>query len=161
MEYWEFLLQKEGDRTWLPLESAEVEILEGRYRLMAHGAQADAVVEVRISQLLLEEMPPKRRVLKRQGQTNQDGLMVVMPFTQLHPGTWEIRCLGGDPLDDLMGDSWQYGVQFQVSPQSSDETDDWDANWSPVADQETVSADRIAVSSLSEVILNVSGLAPI
>ncbi|MGP1374765.1 MAG: hypothetical protein ACTS3T_18185 [Almyronema sp.] len=147
MEYWEFLLQKEGDRTWLPLESAEVEILEGRYRLMAHGSQANATVEVRISQLLLEEIPPKRRVLKRQGKTNQDGLMVVMPFTQLHAGTWEIRCMGGDPLNDLMGDSWQHNIQFQVLPPSSDEIDDWEADWSPVANQETVAADKVIASS--------------
>ncbi|NEQ31714.1 MAG: hypothetical protein F6K04_12035 [Leptolyngbya sp. SIO4C5] len=147
MEYWEFLLQKEGDRTWLPLESAEVEILEGRYRLMAHASQANVAVEVRISQLLLDEIPPKRRVLKRQGQTNQDGLMVVMPFTQLQAGTWEVQCVGGDPLNDLMGDSWQQTIQFQILPRNLDETDDWEANWTPVLEQETVTADQTVTSS--------------
>jgi len=34
MQSWEFLLQKEGDRVWLPLESPDVEILEGRYRVI-------------------------------------------------------------------------------------------------------------------------------
>jgi hypothetical protein len=32
-EDWAFLLQQEGDRAWLPLESPDVEVLEGRYRL--------------------------------------------------------------------------------------------------------------------------------
>jgi hypothetical protein len=71
MEYWEFLLQGEGDQNWLPLDASQVEILEGRYRVMAHTSQTDTAVDIRISQLLLDHTPPKRRSLKRQGQTQQ------------------------------------------------------------------------------------------
>lgn len=127
MDQWEFLLQQEGDRTWLPLESATVEILEGRYRVMAHSNYANTAVEVRISHVNPDQMPPKRRVLKRHHQTNPEGLIVVMPFTHLKPGAWDLRCIGGDLMNDMLGEGWQYSVQLQVMPQSSeDEPTDWD-----------------------------------
>ncbi len=55
MEYWEFLLQKEGDRSWLPLESPTVEILEGRYRVVARSSRKQTNVEVRIIHQATEE----------------------------------------------------------------------------------------------------------
>lgn len=145
MEYWEFLLQKEGDQSWLPLESSQVEILEGRYRVMAHTSQVEHPVTIRISQLLAEQMPPKRRVLKRRGQTNLTGLMVVMPFTWLKAGTWEIHCLDGlaeiaaiEPGAQAPGAAaqkgWHYAVQLQVLPQDADEVEAWFAeDWNAIA----------------------------
>lgn len=136
MEYWEFLLQKEGDHTWLPLESAKVEILEGRYRVMAHSSRINAPVEVRISHLLLDRMPPKRRVLKRMGQINAHGLMVVLPFTQLQPGTWEVQCTNPDVMDTLLGETWQHAIQLRVVSHEDEVGESWDEDesWS---DQDT------------------------
>lgn len=118
MEYWEFLLQQEGDQSWLPLDTAQMEILEGRYRIMAHTSQVDTLVQIQISQRLLDQVPPKRRSLKRQGRTNGDGLLVVMPFTRLRPGTWDIQCSGPlaeQPASDESS-SWRYAIQLQVLP---------------------------------------------
>src|SRR5437868_135475 len=102
MEVWEFLIQKDGDRSWLPLESPDVEILEGRYRVVARSSRVDTSVEVCISHIAIAEEPPKRRVQKRSSRTNHDGLIVVIPFTRLQPGIWELRCTG-DLMADFMG----------------------------------------------------------
>ncbi|WP_068816873.1 hypothetical protein [Phormidesmis priestleyi] len=126
MEYWEFLLQKEGDRSWLPLESPTVEILEGRYRVVARSSRKQTNVEVRIMHQATEEVPPKRRTQKRSNRTNADGLVVVIPYTSLKSGTWELTC-SGDLMSELMGNGWQYSVQFEVSPIEPDE--EWEPNW--------------------------------
>jgi len=126
MEYWEFLLQKEGDRSWLPLESPTVEILEGRYRVVARSSRKQTNVEVRIMHQATEEVPPKRRTQKRSNRTNADGLVVVIPYTSLKSGTWELTC-SGDLMSELMGNGWQYSVQFEVSPIEPDE--EWEPDW--------------------------------
>ena len=115
MEFWEFLLQKEGDRSWLPLESPNVEILEGRYRVVARSSRPNTILEIKVTQQDLNEMPPVRRIQKRPGKTNPQGLVVVMPFTRLQPGDWELRCTG-DLMDDMLGNGWSQMVLLQVVP---------------------------------------------
>ncbi|MEP0778065.1 hypothetical protein NDI39_10605 [Microcoleus sp. ZQ-A2] len=112
MEYWEFLLQKEGDRTWLPINS-KTEIEAGRYRVVAHSSRINTDVEICIIHDSTEEVPPKRRSQKRSRRTNPEGLMVVIPFTYLRPGFWEFRCCG-DIMSDFLGNSWQHSVQLVV-----------------------------------------------
>jgi len=92
MEEWEFLIQKEGDREWLSVESPEVEILEGRYRMVARCSRNNVPVEIRAIYQSSEEFPPKRRMQKRGTRTNAEGLMVVIPFTRLKPGFWDFTC---------------------------------------------------------------------
>ncbi|MEM9906631.1 MAG: hypothetical protein AAF921_16560 [Cyanobacteria bacterium P01_D01_bin.44] len=127
MDYWEFLIQQEGDRTWLPLETKQVEILEGRYRIAAHTSHKNAPVDVRVSQLMTAEMPPRRRVRKRRSQTNENGLIIIFPYMQLQAGHWEVTCSTANVMDDLLGGGWQYNVHLQVLPRAED---DWDPNWS-------------------------------
>ncbi|WP_035991848.1 hypothetical protein [Leptolyngbya sp. KIOST-1] len=143
MEYWEFLLQKEGDRSWLPLDASQVEILEGRYRVMAHTSHCQTPVRIQISQMLAGEQrdgqrtaaaaPPKRRTLRRQSETNRNGLMVVMPFTRLREGTWDIQCARGDnpgvvSTDSDTSQAWCYAVQLRVVAQDSADDGDWFAD---------------------------------
>ncbi|WP_448602208.1 hypothetical protein [Thermoleptolyngbya sp.] len=125
MAFWEFLIQQEGDRSWLPLESPDVEILEGRYRVVARSSRVNTPVEISVIQTLTTEHPPRRRVQKRMGQTNPDGLLVVLPFTRLEPGAWELRCVG-DLMADLMGEGWGYGVKLQVLSHETDADGDDD-----------------------------------
>ncbi|MDV3353272.1 hypothetical protein QGP82_31655 [Leptothoe sp. LEGE 181152] len=128
MRYWEFLIQQEGDQTWLPLETRQVEILEGRYRMAAHTSYDSTSVEVRVSQLLLDEIPPRRRVRKRKANTNDSGLLAIFPFIKLSPGRWEIECNSPNVIDDFLGEGgWHYSVQLQVTPRDED---DWEPNWS-------------------------------
>jgi hypothetical protein len=123
MEFWEFLLQKEGDRSWLPLESPSVEILEGRYRIVARSSRPNATIEIRVTQQDLYETPPVRRIQKRSSKTNPQGLVVIMPFTRLQPGDWELRC-ASDLMDEMMGDGWNQSLQLQVLPVDTDWTED-------------------------------------
>jgi hypothetical protein len=136
MEYWEFLLQQEGDSNWLPLDTSQMEILEGRYRIMAHCSQAQTSIDVHVSHVFTEQVPPKRRSLKRQGQTNENGLMVVLPFTRLTAGTWDIHCKGISTTGDVAAeanpqppsDTWHYAIQLRVLSQDAGEDGDWFAD---------------------------------
>lgn len=114
MKEWTFLLQKDGDRSWLPLDSADVEILEGRYRIVAQTDHPDTDISIRICHLATEEDPPKRRIQKRSYRTNANGLMVVSPFTLLQPGDWELSCFLTDPMSDLVGDMLHQAVRLRV-----------------------------------------------
>ena len=134
MKYWEFLIQKEGDQTWLPLETQQVEILEGRYRVVAHTDRANTSMNVRVSQLVMDEMPPRRRVRKRVGTTNDSGLVLVMPFVNLKPGQWDVKC---SSLEGAEGEPWQYSVQLQVFAHTEE---DWSGEWPVPNDHETASS---------------------
>jgi hypothetical protein len=118
MEQWQFLIQKQGDRAWQSLESPSVEILEGRYRVVARTASANTDVEVRVTHLSQQENPPRRRIHKRSRRTNVEGLMAVIPFTYFAVGEWELRC-SGDLMSDILGRSWHQTLRLQVLPISS------------------------------------------
>lgn len=133
MAYWEFLIQQEGDRSWLPLDTPDVEILEGRYRVVARSSQPNTPVEIRVTHQAIYEAPPKRRTQMRSSQTNPDGLMMVIPFTRLQPGIWELRCIS-DVMTDLLGNGWQHRVLLHVMPHDAQLTDDWTGDWSPGED---------------------------
>ena len=112
MKKLEFLLQKEGDRAWLPLETPDVEILEGRYRVVARVPHPNADIEIRVSYTSLLQVPPQRQVQSRSTRTNPEGLVVIIPYTRLKPGKWELSCLA-DP-ESKPAKPWQYGVQLEV-----------------------------------------------
>jgi len=128
MAFWEFLLQKEGDRSWLPLESSKVEVLEGRYRIVAHSSQPNMAIEIRIVHDATAEMPPIRRTQKRFSRTNQNGLVVIMPFTRLLPGVWELRCTS-DLMAEMLGEGWQRTMRLQVLPLEIEIGDEWNPDW--------------------------------
>ena len=118
MEQWQFLIQKQGDRAWQSLESPSVEIIEGRYRVVARTTSANTDVEVRVTHLSPVESPPRRRIHKRSRRTNAEGLMAVIPFTYFAVGEWEVRC-SGDLMSDILGRSWQQILRLQVLSISS------------------------------------------
>ena len=92
MQSWEFLLQKEGDRVWLPLESPDVEILEGRYRVIARSNCANTDIKICMTHQSWEEKPSQTPLHTRNTRTNEQGLMVVIPYTRLTPGIWDLTC---------------------------------------------------------------------
>jgi hypothetical protein len=116
MEHWQFLIQKQGDRSWQSLESPNLKILAGRYRVLARSHLPNTDVEVRVTHSPTQEVPSKRRILKRMRRTNAEGLLAVIPFTYLKPGIWELRC-SGDLMSDIFGKSWQHSILMQVLPQ--------------------------------------------
>ena len=136
---WEFLLQQEGDRSWLPLESPDVEILEGRYRVLIRTATTNTKIGIQITHEATEESPPKRRTQTRSGRTSADGLMVIIPFTLLHPGIWEMSCTPNDLTNDLLGFAGHYSIQLHVLPKESDLAGEWEPDWSQPVSEETTS----------------------
>jgi hypothetical protein len=122
MSDWEFLLQKEGDRSWLPLESTDVEILEGRYRIVARSQFTEGEVQIRVLHESPEEDPPVRRVNTRNGRTNKEGLIALVPYTNFKPGLWEISC---EPrgVSGILPEANPQTINLQVLPCESDPLD--------------------------------------
>ncbi len=120
MEHWQFLIQKQGDRAWHTLESPNLEILEGRYRVLARSNRPNIDVEVRVTHSSIQEVPLLLQVQKRSRRTNAEGLMAVIPFTHLKPGIWELRC-SGELMSNIVSTSWQYSVRLQVLPHPAQE----------------------------------------
>jgi hypothetical protein len=121
MQPWEFLIQQDGDRAWLPLDTADVEILEGRYRIAAKSSLKNAPVSVRVRYDAIDEIPPKRRTQTRTQQTSEKGLMVVIPYTTLLPGLWEFQCTSETGT--------VHSIQLKVLSISSDLVEDWNPDW--------------------------------
>ena len=71
-------------------------------------------------------MPPRKRVRKRTAETNDAGLVVVIPYVHLKPGQWDLSCSSVNLMGDLMGDDWQYQVQLQVFAPTDE---DWSSEW--------------------------------
>ncbi len=146
MKKLEFLLQKEGDRAWLPLETPDVEILEGKYRVVARIQHPNTEIEIRITHTSFDELAPQRKVQSRSARTNPEGLVVIIPYTRLKPGMWELSCLP-DP-GSTPAKPWQYSVQLEVLPAESETSelsgpiDQTEPTTSASASQNLVSADR-------------------
>lgn len=143
MGFFEFLIQREGDRSWLPIESSEVEILEGRYRIMGRSPQLHHPIDIRISYLDLEAIPPRRRTHKRTSQTNAQGLVAVMPFTVLRNGKWGIQCSAENVSEDDSSEegqrgTWQRKIQLQVLEDTAHHADDFEPEYASVEDPEDI-----------------------
>lgn len=119
MASWEFLLQKEGDNSWLPLESPDVEILEGRYRMVSRSGYTNTSIAVRIIYQDLEQVPPVQQAQNRTLTTNSDGLMVLMPFTSLKPGLWQFSC-SPQLNSGLLTTVGRKTIQLRVLPQEAE-----------------------------------------
>ncbi|MGF1534899.1 MAG: hypothetical protein ACFB4J_00250 [Elainellaceae cyanobacterium] len=106
MKNWRFLIQQEGDREWLPLESLESEILEGRYRLVGQSQRQRYPVQIHLVYRDLEGAAPRHH--RRESQTNDQGLVGIFPFTRLQPGLWQVVC---------QIDTGSVALHLQVVPQ--------------------------------------------
>ncbi|AFY75390.1 hypothetical protein Syn7502_03553 [Synechococcus sp. PCC 7502] len=95
MPTWEFLLQKKGDKSWLPLESPTLEILEGEYRLAARCGLVNTPIDIDIDYLSYKENDEQvdqswQRHFTR--LVNRQGLVLIMPFLTFGVGFWQIKC---------------------------------------------------------------------
>jgi hypothetical protein len=139
METWEFLLQKKGDKSWLPLESPTVEILEGQYRLAARSSFANILIAIQLRYEPSAETASKPNQQKISKRVSPEGLLIVMPYTHFTPGTWQISCLKYDdsqfpnqaanPTPSTK--PWMARVQFDILPVAPEIA----AEWQPKADK--------------------------
>lgn len=140
-QFWEFLIQQEGDRSWLPIDTPTVEILEGRYRIAAKSNLKNAPLEVLITYDALHEDPPVRRSQQRFHQTNSNGLIAIIPYTSLKPGRWTFTC-SSEAIDDSGREGWKRSVQLYSLQQEVHEEwqPDWDGETSEALPEPTLQA---------------------
>jgi hypothetical protein len=91
MQDWEFLLQQEGDDSWLPITDRNLALVEGKYRVVGFCKQPDLDVEIRVT-FQSQEAGKFLRRSQRSRRTDRQGLVVIMPFTELTLGIWEFYC---------------------------------------------------------------------
>lgn len=113
MEDWEFLLQKEGDRSWLPINTRKLQIGAGRYRIVAHTSRTTNPVEVRIVYQESSEVNSESISQQHSRRINSEGMLMVIPYIFLKPGIWKLSC-SGDILADLLNESWREELQLQI-----------------------------------------------
>lgn len=117
MNDWDFLLQKQGDCAWLPLESPSAEILEGYYQVIARSAElpAGTPVTVQITHLYEVEGVAQRRWQQRSLCLGPEGEILLLPAAYLGAGLWTLACAAEAPPGlDLLTHPAAQVVQLQV-----------------------------------------------
>ena len=113
MEYWEFLIQREGDRGWRTIETGNLQLMEGRYRIVANSHLVDTQIQTRVTHQTTGSIEPQRRSQSRTQITNSSGVLIIVPFTQIQSGMWQFVCSGTTP-----GGSWQRQLKLRVLPRT-------------------------------------------
>ncbi len=111
MEYWEFLIQREGDRGWRTIATGNLQLIEGRYRIVANSDLINAQIQTRLTYQTADPIP-QRRSQSRKQTTNLRGLLAVIPFTNLQSGIWQFVCSGTTDAQV----SWQRTLKLRVLP---------------------------------------------
>ncbi|WP_299406030.1 hypothetical protein [Acaryochloris sp. IP29b_bin.148] len=122
----EFLIQKEGDFAWLPLESSTVEILVGRYQIIAQASEADCPIQVHIRHQYVQDGIWQEVVQQQLLRTDSQGRIEVLPSTFLHQGRWSISCLVDIEAQRSATDLDRHCIQLQVLEQEIDLDRDWE-----------------------------------
>jgi hypothetical protein len=90
MTYWEFLIQREDDRSWKTLTSPNLQIVEGKYRIIANTSAIDATVRTQV--FYHTDNDPPQLSQSRSQSVSTEGVLVVLPFTHLQAGMWHFKC---------------------------------------------------------------------
>lgn len=114
MEYWEFLIQREGDRGWRAIKTGNLQLTEGKYRIVANSNLLDAQIQTRVTHQTLGSTVLQRRSQSRHQTTNSKGLLVIIPFTQLHSGIWQFVCSGATAEQS----AWHQILKLRVLPRT-------------------------------------------
>ncbi len=117
MEYWEFLIQREGDRGWRSIKTGNLQLLEGNYRIVVNSNLVNAPVQLRITHQSLGATLPQRRSLARDRVSNAKGTLLVIPYTQLHSGIWQFVCSGITSTQT----TWHKVLKLRVLPRSPED----------------------------------------
>jgi hypothetical protein len=112
MEVWEFLIQRAGDRGWRPIATSNLQLTEGKYRIVANSSLLDTQIHTRVTYQNLGEIQPQRKSQARDQRTNARGLVVIIPSTQLESGIWQFVCSGVG----TDGSTWHRVLKLRVLP---------------------------------------------
>jgi hypothetical protein len=90
-----------------------LEIEAGNYRLLAHSSYSHLPVEIRI----IHQVDEENKVLSYSHQyyrrSNEKGLIEIIPFTILNPGSCYLRCYP-DVFSEILTHFWQEELQLKV-----------------------------------------------
>ena len=111
MEYWEFLIQREGDRGWRTIATGNLQLMEGKYRIVANSNLVSTQIQTRVTHQTTGSIAPQRRSQLRTQTTNPSGVLVIVPFTQIQSGIWQFVC--SDPTAET---SWHRKLKLRVLP---------------------------------------------
>jgi hypothetical protein len=92
MAQWQFLIRKEDDQAWIPLESLNTEILEGRYQLVAELGTAAVPIEVQLNHEFEQDGLFKQTRQQKLLMTDLQGQVDLTSLTYFAPGRWEVKC---------------------------------------------------------------------
>ena len=111
MNTWDFLIQREGEKTWSSV--ANISRFEaGKYRLMVRTPKLNQGIDISITYCPESDLRvTKRRKYYR--QTNDRGFLAILPFTPLGTGSWEISCRP-DLMSELCGENWHKKIILEV-----------------------------------------------
>jgi hypothetical protein len=112
MEYWDFLIQREGDRGWRTIETGNLQLMEGKYRIVANSNLINTQIQTRVTHQSPGLKVPQRRSQSRTQTTNPRGLLAILPFTNLQSGIWQFVCSGTTTAQV----SWQHILKLRVLP---------------------------------------------
>jgi hypothetical protein len=106
MGTWKFLVQREGKQSWTALEGEVMSLEPGRYRIAARAPVANTPIAIEIAVM---QPDGERRNYRRSTRTNDDGLLAVIPFTDLSDGDWTLTCqtMGGQVKPETASMSWR------------------------------------------------------
>jgi hypothetical protein len=124
MTQWQFLIQKEGDQDWLPLETPGAEILEGRYRLVAQVEHPDLAVKIHIRHEYELDGILQEIIQQRVQQPNNEGCIELFGLNYLLPGLWELNCQMLSEQADIQ--KLRRNISLQVLAQDFELLSDWD-----------------------------------
>jgi hypothetical protein len=95
MTNWEFLIQREGDRSWRKIKTGNLQLTEGKYRIVANTDLLDTKIQTRIVYQASGETKPQRRSRSYHQTSNARGLVVIIPSIHLQVGIWQFSCSSG------------------------------------------------------------------
>jgi hypothetical protein len=102
MAQWQFLIRKEDDQAWIPLESLNTEILEGRYQLVAELGTTAVPIEVQLNHEFEQDGLFKQTRQQKLLMTDPQGQVDLTSLVYFAPGRWEVKCRISDKaLDDI------------------------------------------------------------
>ncbi|MEB3123953.1 MAG: hypothetical protein VKL41_22345 [Snowella sp.] len=119
MNNWDFLIQREGEKTWSSVTDIS-RLKTGKYRLMVRTPKLNQAVDISITYYPESNLRlTKRRKYYR--QTNERGFLAILPFTPLGTGSWEISCRP-DLMNELCGENWHKKITLEVFSNTAIET---------------------------------------
>lgn len=129
MAQWQFLIRKEDDQAWIPLESLNTEILEGRYQLVAELGAAAVPIEVQLNHEFEQDGLFKQTRQQKLLMTDLQGQVDLTSLTYFAPGRWEVKCRIPDKAQEdlsMAPDLEPVTLSLQILAQEYGCVEDWD-----------------------------------